>query len=75
MLTVPVFSALGIEVFIFWTQFLRISTLIKFFFFDSVQISLKQNNALARTNASYGVSFVFTGNCAVQSEHCIESQI
>lgn len=46
-----------------------------FFFFDSVQISLKQNNALARTIASYGVSFVFTGNCAVQSEHCIESQI
>lgn len=74
MLTVPVFSALGIEVFIFWTQFLRISTLIKFFF-DSVKISLKQNNALARTIASYGVSFVFTGNCAVQSEHCIESQI
>lgn len=66
MLTVPVFSALGIEVFIFWTQFLRISTLIKFFF-DSVKISLKQNNALARTIASYGVSFVFTGNCAVQS--------
>lgn len=32
MLTVPVFSALGIEVFIFWTQFLRISTLIKIFF-------------------------------------------
>lgn len=59
----------------FWTQFLRISTLITIFFFDSVQISLKQNNALARTIASYGVSFVFTGNCAVQSEHCIESQI
>lgn len=40
MLTVPVFSALGIEVFIFWTRFLRISTLICIFF-DSVQISPK----------------------------------
>lgn len=73
MLTV--FSALGIEVFFFLDTVLKNQHVNYNFFFDSVQISLKQNNALARTIASYGVSFVFTGNCAVQSEHCIESQI